>query len=51
VEQAAEDAGLTYLDLVFFSDEQVQTMHAQVVNELLDRSVEIYQKAQAASGA
>ena len=51
VEQAAEDAGLTYLDLVFFSDEEVQTMHAQVVNEMLDRSVDIYQNAQAASGA
>lgn len=51
IEAAAEDAGLEMLDLVFFNEEQVATMQAQVVNELLDRSVDIYNKAKATSGA
>lgn len=49
IEASANAAGLELLDMVFFTPEQVATMQAQVVNEMLDRSVEIYNKAQAVS--
>ncbi len=50
VQEAAEEAGLPFLDLVFFTDEQVATFRAGAVNSALDRQVEIYNKAKAAAG-
>jgi spermidine/putrescine transport system substrate-binding protein len=40
-----------FLDLVFFSDEQVATMDPGAVNEAQQRLVDIWNKAKAASGA
>jgi spermidine/putrescine transport system substrate-binding protein len=51
VQEEAEAAGLEYLDMVFFSDEDVATMQAGAVNEAQQRLVDIYNKAKAASGA
>ncbi|MDI2097858.1 extracellular solute-binding protein [Ruicaihuangia caeni] len=51
IESAAEDAGLPMLDLVFFSSEQVATMHEGEVTEAQQRIVEIWNKMKAAAGA
>jgi len=51
VEDKAKAAGFEYLDMVFFSDEQVKTMDPGAVNEAQGRLVEIWNKAKAASGA
>ena len=51
VEEEAEAAGLEFLDMVFFSDEEVATMDAGAVNEAQQRLVDIWNKAKAASGA
>jgi spermidine/putrescine transport system substrate-binding protein len=51
VEQRARDAGFEFLDLVFFSEEQVKTMDPGAVNEAQQRLVDIWNKAKAASGA
>lgn len=51
VQEAAEAAGLEFLDMVFFSDEDVATMDAGAVNEAQQRLVDIWNKAKAASGA
>jgi spermidine/putrescine transport system substrate-binding protein len=51
VQEEAEAAGLEYLDMIFFSDEDVATMQAGAVNEAQQRLVDIYNKAKAASGA
>ena len=51
VQEEAEAAGLEFLDLVFFSDEQVATMDPGAVNEAQGRLVDIWNKAKAASGA
>lgn len=51
VKEEAEAAGLEFLDMVFFSDEQVKTMDPGAVNEAQGRLVEIWNKAKAASGA
>lgn len=51
IEATARDAGLTQLDLVFFTPEQIDTMKDGEVNEAQDRTVEIYNKAKAAAGA
>jgi spermidine/putrescine transport system substrate-binding protein len=51
VQEEAEAAGLEYLDMIFFSDEDVATMDAGAVNEAQQRLVDIYNKAKAASGA
>lgn len=51
VQEEAEAAGLEFLDMVFFSDEQVATMDAGAVNEAQARIVDIWNKAKAASGA
>ena len=51
VQEEAEAAGLEFLDMVFFSDEDVATMDAGAVNEAQQRLVDIYNKAKAASGA
>jgi len=50
VKEAAEKAGLPFLDMVFFTDEQVATFRAGETNSALDRQVEIYNKAKAAAG-
>jgi len=50
VQELAEAEGFERLEIVFFDEAQVATMHAQVVNEMLDRQVEIYTKARAAAG-
>jgi spermidine/putrescine transport system substrate-binding protein len=51
IEDAARDAGLEMLDLVFFTPEQLETMHTGEVNEAQQRSVEIWDKMKAAAGA
>ncbi|KZE88788.1 Spermidine-binding periplasmic protein SpuE [Agromyces sp. NDB4Y10] len=51
IEQAAEDAGIEMLDLVFFSDEQLATMREGEVNEAQQTRVDIWNKAKAAAGA
>lgn len=51
VKEAAEAAGNELLDLVFFTEEQLATTSPQVVTDLLDRQVEIYNKILAAAGA
>ncbi|MFC4138987.1 MULTISPECIES: spermidine/putrescine ABC transporter substrate-binding protein [unclassified Microbacterium] len=51
IEQAAKDAGLVMLDLVFFTPEQIETMEEGEVNESLTRVVDIYNKVKAAAGA
>ena len=38
-------------DMIFFGDEQVKTMHTQVLNSSIDRFVEILNKAKAKAGA
>ena len=50
VKEAAEAAGLPFLDMVFFTDAQVATFRAGETNSALDRQVEIYNKAKAAAG-
>ncbi|MCK8608447.1 spermidine/putrescine ABC transporter substrate-binding protein [Agromyces sp. C10] len=51
IEQAAEDAGIEMLDLVFFSDEQLATMREGEINEAQQTRVDIWNKAKAAAGA
>jgi spermidine/putrescine transport system substrate-binding protein len=51
VQEEAEAAGLEFLDMVFFSDEEVATMDPGAVNEAQQRLVDIWNKAKAASGA
>ena len=51
VQERAEEEGLEFLDMVFFSDEQVATMDPGAVNEAQQRLVDIWNKAKAASGA
>ena len=42
---------LTYGDMIFFTDEQVETMQTQVINSSQDRLVDILNKVKAAAGA
>ena len=51
IEQQARDQGLTMLDLVFFSSEQIDTMRTGEVNDAQQRTVDIWNKAKAAAGA
>jgi spermidine/putrescine transport system substrate-binding protein len=51
IEALAEEAGLEMLDLVFFTDEQVATMHEGEVNSAQQRIVDIWNKTKAAAGA
>jgi spermidine/putrescine transport system substrate-binding protein len=51
IEQAAQDAGLEMLDLVFFTQEQIDTMQTGEVNDNQQRTVDIWNKAKAAAGA
>ncbi len=51
IEQAAIDAELPMLDLVFFTPEQLETMHNGKLSEAQTRVVEIWNKAKAAASA
>ncbi|MCD6022419.1 MAG: spermidine/putrescine transporter substrate-binding protein [Actinomycetia bacterium] len=51
VQERAEEEGFEFLDMIFFSDEQVATMDPGAVNEAQQRLVDIWNKAKAASGA
>lgn len=51
IEDAARGAGLEMLDLVFFAQEQLKTMHTGEVNDAQQRSVAIWDKMKAAAGA
>lgn len=51
IEQAAREADLPRLDLVFFTPEQLDTMNTGEVNEAQQRRVDIWNKAKAAAGA
>jgi spermidine/putrescine transport system substrate-binding protein len=51
VEERAREEGFEFLDMIFFSEEQVKTMDPGAVNEAQGRLVEIWNKAKAASGA
>jgi spermidine/putrescine transport system substrate-binding protein len=51
IEEAASDAGLEMLDLVFFTEEPIATMQDGEVNDAQQRTVEIWNKAKAAAGA
>lgn len=51
IEDAAKDAGIEMLDLIFFNDEQVKTMHTGKVTDAQQRIVEIWDKTKAAAGA
>jgi spermidine/putrescine transport system substrate-binding protein len=51
VEDRAREEGFEFLDMIFFTEEQVATMDAGAVNEAQGKIVEIWNKAKAASGA
>ncbi|MEJ1088500.1 spermidine/putrescine ABC transporter substrate-binding protein [Microbacterium sp. Mu-80] len=51
IREAAEEAGLEMLDMVFFEPEQVETMHEGKVTEAQARIVEMWNKTKAAAGA
>ena len=48
---AAEAAEVERLDMIFFTPEQLETMHEQVLNDSLATRVEIYNEVKAAAGA
>jgi spermidine/putrescine transport system substrate-binding protein len=50
VKEAAEAANTPFLDMIFFTDDQVSTFRAGAVNTAFDRLVDIYNKAKAAAG-
>ncbi|UNB54458.1 extracellular solute-binding protein [Mycolicibacterium sp. YH-1] len=51
IEAAAREAGVTMLDMIFFTPAQVATMEDGGVNEAQQRQVDIWNKAKAAAGA
>lgn len=51
VEEAARAEEMEMLDLVFFSPEQIETMHTQVLGEQQQRIVDIWNKTKAAASA
>lgn len=51
IEEAANEAGVEMLDLVFFDEEQLATMHEGKLTEAQERIVEISTKVKAAAGA
>ncbi|MGI9824117.1 extracellular solute-binding protein, partial [Agromyces sp. Marseille-Q5079] len=51
IQETAEAEGLELLGLVFFTPEQLETMHDGEVNEAQQRTVDIWNKAKAAAGA
>ncbi len=50
MKEAAAAANTPYLEMIFFTDEQVATFKAGAVNSAFDRLVDIYNKAKAAAG-
>jgi spermidine/putrescine transport system substrate-binding protein len=50
-EAAAAEAGMEMTDLIFFSDEQLATMHEQELNDSQTVRVEIWNEMKAAAGA
>jgi spermidine/putrescine transport system substrate-binding protein len=50
VKEAAQKADVPYLDMVFFSPDQLATMHAQEINEAFDREVQIFLNMKNAAG-
>ena len=50
IQSAAKAAGLPFLDMIFFTDAQLATMHAQEINSAFDREVAIFLKMKAAAG-
>jgi spermidine/putrescine transport system substrate-binding protein len=50
IEDAANKAGFPFLDMIFFDDAQLATMHAQEINSAFDREVAIFLKMKAAAG-
>ncbi|WP_341941594.1 spermidine/putrescine ABC transporter substrate-binding protein [Microbacterium sp. LWH10-1.2] len=50
-QKKAEDAGLERLDMVYFDDTQVETMHEQEFTEEQERIVSIWNATKAAAGA
>jgi spermidine/putrescine transport system substrate-binding protein len=51
VQQQAEEAGLDMLDMVFFEEEQIKTMHEGRFTSAQERIVEIWNATKAAAGA
>lgn len=51
IEQQARDEEFELLDFVFFTPEQLSTMHEGTVNEATERLVDIYNKMKAAASA
>jgi spermidine/putrescine transport system substrate-binding protein len=51
IEQKARDEGFAMLDLVFFTQDQLDTMKNGEVTEAQQRTVDIWNKAKAAAGA
>lgn len=51
MEQAAVDAGTALIDMIFFTPEQLETMHEQEMNESLSTRVDIWTEMKAAAGA
>lgn len=51
IQKTAESEGLEMLDLVFFTPDQIATMHTGEVTEAQARIVDIWNKAKAAAGA
>ncbi len=49
IEEAAKAEGMEMLDLVFFSPDQVESMHTQVLGEQQQRIVDIWDKTKAAA--
>jgi spermidine/putrescine transport system substrate-binding protein len=51
MEQTATDAGLEMPEFIFFTPEQLETMHEQELNDSQTTRVEIYNEVKAAAGA
>ncbi|QKJ18426.1 extracellular solute-binding protein [Microbacterium hominis] len=51
MEPAAIEAGLDYVDMIFFTPEQLETMNEQELNDTQQRRVEIWSEMKAAAGA
>ena len=48
---AADESGLEHTDMIFFTPEQLETMHEQELNDSQTTRVEIYNEMKAAAGA
>ena len=51
IESMAQEEGLDRLDMIFFTEEQVETMHEGEVNSAQARIVDIWNKMKAAAGS